>query len=72
MRRIFHLLFPVLLDCSFDVRTLDTIFTHETQIPVLAEQQDNVLFYVRLDVKESKILDEVILDLNKNTNLTDV
>ena len=72
MRRIFYLLFLVLLGYSFDVKASDTVFIHETQIPVLIERQDNVLFYIRLDAKESKMLDEVVLDFNKSTNLADV
>ena len=72
MRRIFYLLFLVLLGYSFDVKASDTVFIHETQIPVLIERQDNVLFYIRLDVKESKMLDEVVLDFSKSTNLADV
>ena len=72
MRRIFYLLFLVLLGYSFDVKASDTVFIHETEIPVLIERQDNVLFYIRLDAKESKMLDEVVLDFNKSTNLADV
>ena len=72
MRRIFYLLFLVLLGYSFDVKASDTVFIHETQIPVLIERQDNVLFYIRLDAKESKMLDEVVLDFNKSTHLADV
>lgn len=68
MRRIFYLLFLVLLGYSFDVKASDTVFIHETQIPVLIERQDNVLFYIRLDAKESKMLDEVVLDFSKSTN----
>ena len=72
MRRIYYLLFLILLGYSFDVKASDTVFIHETQIPVLIERQDNVLFYIRLDAKESKMLDEVVLDFNKSTNLADV
>ncbi|WP_291570260.1 sialidase family protein [Bacteroides sp.] len=72
MRRIFYLLFLVLLGYSFDVKASDTVFIHETQIPVLIERQDNVLFNIRLDAKESKMLDEVVLDFSNSTNLMDV
>lgn len=72
MRRIFYLLFLILLGYSFDVKASDTVFIHETQISVLIERQDNVLFYIRLDAKESKMLDEVVLDFSKSTNLADV
>ena len=33
------------------VRAADTIFIRETQVPVLIERVDNVLFYLRLDAK---------------------
>ena len=72
MRRFYYLFFLILLGCSFDVKASDTVFIHETQIPVLIERQDNVLFYFRLDAKESKKLDEIILDFSKSTNLTDI
>ena len=72
MRRIYYLLFLILLGYSFDVKASDTVFIHETQIPVLIERQDNVLFNIRLDAKESKMLDEVVLDFSNSTNLTDV
>ena len=72
MRRIYYLLFLIFLGYSFDVKASDTVFIHETQIPVLIERQDNVLFYLRLDAKESKKLDEIILDFSKSTNLSDI
>ena len=72
MRRIFYLLFLVLLGYSFDVKASDTVFIHETQIPVLIERQDNVLFYFRLDAKESRMMDEIVLDFGKSVNLSDV
>ncbi len=44
--------FPCLIRLFFfDVKASDTVFIHETQIPVLIERQDNVLFYLRLDAK---------------------
>ena len=72
MRRIYYLLFLILLGYSFDVKASDTVFIHETQIPVLIERQDNVLFYLRLDAKESKKLDEIIFDFSKSTILNDI
>ena len=32
----------------------DTVFVRETQIPILIERQDNVLFMLRLNAKESR------------------
>ena len=46
----------------------DTVFVRETQIPVLIERQDNVLFMLRLNAKESHTLDEVLLNFGKDVN----
>ena len=72
MRRIYYLLFLILLGYSFDVKASDTVFIHETQIPVLIERQDNVLFYLRLDAKASKSPAEITLDFSKSPKLTDI
>lgn len=72
MKKSSSLLFLVLLGCVFSVKAADTVFVRETQIPILIERQDNVLFYFRLDTKESRMLDEVVLDFGKSTNLSDV
>lgn len=63
-------LFCLLCAIPVAARAADTIFVRETQIPVLIERADNVLFYLRLDAKESKMLNEIVLDLGKNTNLS--
>lgn len=66
------LLFLILLGFAFSLKASDTVYVRETQIPILIERQDNVLFYLRLDAKESKILNEVVLDLSKSTNVSDI
>lgn len=50
----------------------DTVFVRETQIPILIERQDNVLFKLRLEAKESSSLDEVVLNFGKDVNMADV
>lgn len=50
----------------------DTVFVRETQIPVLIERQDNVLFLLRLDAKESRSLDKVVLNFGKDVKLADI
>ena len=69
-----HYLFTLilLLGCSIFVKASDTVFVHQTQIPILIERQDNVLFYFRLDAKESRMMDEIVLDFGKSVNLSDV
>ena len=73
MKRNHYLLTLVLLiGCSLYVKASDTVFVHQTQIPILIERQDNVLFYFRLDAKESRMMDEIVLDFGKSVNLSDV
>lgn len=69
MKKTRHLLFFIILIAfSFSTKASDTVFIRETQIPILIERQDNILFYFRLNAEESRILDEVVLDLGKSTN----
>jgi len=44
----------------------------ETQIPILTDRKDNVLFYLRIDAKESKTLDKLTLQLGKEVNTSDI
>lgn len=53
------------------VQAADTIFVRETRIPILIERQDNVLFYLRLDAKESQTLNDVVLNLGEGVNLSE-
>ena len=64
------LTFLLMTCCAATVRSADTLFIRETQIPMLIERQDNVLFYFRLDAKESRVLDQVVLAFGKETNLS--
>lgn len=54
------------------VRAADTIFVRETRIPILIERQDNVLFYLRLDAKESQTLNDVVLNFGKGVDLSEI
>lgn len=72
MKKKRYLLFFILLISAFCAKAADTVFVHETQIPVLIERQDNVLLYLRLDAKESRVLDEVVLDFGKNAPVSDI
>lgn len=73
MKKSYYLLaLLILFGCSSYMKASDTVFVHETQIPILIERQDNVLFYVRLDAKESRRLDEITLDLGESSNLADI
>lgn len=72
MKTNYYLLILILLISSFSVKASDTVCVRETQIPVLIERQDNVLYYLRLNAKDSKELNEIVLDLSKSTNLSDI
>ena len=50
----------------------DTLFVRETQIPVLIERQDNVLFMMRMHATGSRVLDEVVLQFGKEVPLSDI
>lgn len=43
----------------------DTVFVKEAQVPVLLERQDNVMFYLRIPARESRVLDQVVLDFSR-------
>lgn len=66
------LTFLLLLCVSSIIKAADTIFVRETRIPILIERKDNVLFYLRLDAKESKTLNDVVLKFGKDMNFTEV
>lgn len=67
---LFSLLF---LMCAAPlVRAADTVFVRETRIPILIERKDNVLFYFRLDAKESQTLNDVVLKFGKGVNLSEI
>ena len=42
------------------VQAADTLFIKAPQVPILIERNDNVLFYMRMDAKETKTLSENI------------
>lgn len=70
------LLFSIVLNFCFcgtlQLVASDTVFVRETQIPILIERQDNVLFMLRLDAKESRSLENVVLNFGKEVNLSDI
>lgn len=73
MKKVVTLLSFLLVLClSSVIKAADTLFVRETRIPLLIERQDNVLFYLRLDAREGRTLDEVVVNLGKEVNLADV
>ncbi|MDO5664062.1 MAG: sialidase family protein [Bacteroidia bacterium] len=54
------------------VQAVDTIQVKQTQIPILIDRVDNVLFYIRIDAKEAKELNELKLKFGKDVNLNEI
>lgn len=57
---------------SVSVKAADTVSVRETRIPILIDRYDNELFHLRLDAKESKVLNSVIVRFGEYTNLKDI
>lgn len=71
MKRLF-LFITFIGSIALSVCAIDTVYVRETQIPILIERQDNVLFYLRLDAKDNQQLNEVSLEFGKNVNLENI
>lgn len=72
MRKPIFLLFFCLWCLIFTVHAADTVRIRETQIPILIERQDNVLFYFRVDAGENEILQEVKLHFGDAVEMADI
>ena len=48
-------LFFLLIGYWSVVRASDTVFIKEAQVPILIERQDNLLFYLRFDARDSRM-----------------
>ena len=68
MKRFFSLTLGLL--AAMASQAADTIYTKAPQIPILLERNDNVLFYMRMDAKDTKTLDEVSITFDKNVPLS--
>lgn len=54
------------------VQAADTLFIKAPQVPILIERNDNVLFYMRMDAKETNTLDEVTVTFGKDVPLSQI
>ncbi|MBU3836924.1 MAG: exo-alpha-sialidase [Candidatus Phocaeicola faecigallinarum] len=70
MKKLFLSLLCLLSIMS--VKAADTILVKSPQIPILIERHDNVLFYMRLNANETKVLDNVTVNLGKDVNLNNI
>lgn len=53
-------------------RAGDTVFVKETQIPILIDRKDNVLYQLRIDAQQSKVLDHIQLTFDPSVNLSEI
>lgn len=70
MKKLFLSLLCLLSIMS--VKAADTILVKSPQIPILIERHDNVLFYMRLNANETKMLDNVTVNFGKDVNLNNI
>lgn len=69
MKKIFLLYFAIL---TLNMYAVDTVQVKQTKIPILIDRVDNVLFYLRIDAKESKVINEVVLDFADAASVKDI
>lgn len=50
----------------------DTVFVRETQVPVLIDRKDNVLYQLRIKAQESKMLNRIQLTFDPTVNLSEI
>ncbi len=66
------LILNLLLVITFVLQGADTIQVKQTKIPLLIDRNDNVLFYIRIDAKESRKLGEIALQFSDATPLCEI
>lgn len=71
MKRII-LFFSVWWIAIQTMNAIDTVYIHETQVPILIDRKDNALFYLKINADESKTLDKLQLRFDEGTNLYDI
>lgn len=65
-----NLLFLMLFVFSaIQIFAIDTLFVKEMVLPVMIDRRDNVLFKIRVDAKESGVLDNIVLDIDNTSDI---
>lgn len=54
------------------LKATDTVYIKAPQVSVLIERHDNVLFYMRLDAQDTKVLDNVSVTFGKDVPLSQI
>ncbi len=70
MKRIY--LLALLIISTSVMMAVDTVRVKQTRIPILIDRQDNVLFKLRIDAKESTKFSDVSLLFSKDVNLAEI
>lgn len=70
--RYLALLFILLCTPRLQASEADTVRIRETRIPVLIDRSDNELFYLRIDARHCKTLEEVTVDFGSQVNLNEI
>lgn len=70
MKRLLVFLLGVLSVAG--LKATDTVYIKAPQVPVLIERHDNVLFYMRLDAQDTKVLDNVSVTFGKDVPLSQI
>src|SRR5690554_869908 len=71
MKRVVLLNLAIILAMAH-LQGADTIQVKPNQVPILIDRADNVLFYVRVNARESKELNEVNLRFANSMNMVEV
>lgn len=71
MRRVTLLSLLVFLT-TIIVLGADTVQVKQTRVPILIDRTDNVLFYVRVDAREAKELNEIAIRFANEVDLSEV
>ena len=72
MKTVWGVLLFMLFGTVLSVKAIDTVYVCETQIPILIERQDNVLFYLRIVAQKSTVLNEVAIDFAESEQYSDI
>ena len=62
----------IMLLCSFFTSAADTLYIRETQLPILIDRKDNVLFETRIEANKGDILNRLSIRLGENVKTSDI
>lgn len=57
---------------AVNVSAQGPVLVKQPQIPILIDRQDNILFYIRIDDPQKKVLDNITLELGDEVNIQNI